>query len=66
MPSDRITTDGDVEALVDAFHETHERLYGVREPGATLECLNWKGRLTAAARAPVPRRDAGGPGVDRF
>ncbi len=54
MPSERIETEADVERLVAAFHDTHERLYGVREPGASLECLNWKGRLTARLDRPSP------------
>jgi N-methylhydantoinase B len=54
MPSEGIRNEVELAELVDAFHETHERLYGVREPGASLECLNWKGRLTARLDRPSP------------
>lgn len=37
----------DLEALVEAFHGTHARVFAVRSPGHDVECLFWKGRLTA-------------------
>ena len=45
--------DGGVAALEDAFHETHERVFAVREPGQYLECLLWKVRATAVPRKPA-------------
>ena len=54
--------DGGVTALEDAFHETHERVFAVREPGQYLECLLWKVRATAVPRKPAvhPRAAATG------
>ena len=54
--------DGGVAALEDAFHETHERVFAVREPGQYLECLLWKVRATAVPRKPAvhPRAAAEG------
>jgi N-methylhydantoinase A len=54
--------DGGVAALEDAFHETHERVFAVREPGQYLECLLWKVRATAVPRKPAvhPRAAATG------
>ena len=54
----------EVGALEDAFHETHERVFAVREPGQYLECLLWKVRATAVPRKPDARGrapDEGGP-----
>jgi N-methylhydantoinase A len=48
----RFRSDSDVEALEDDFHETHERVFAVREPGQHLECLLWKVRTTAALTKP--------------
>jgi N-methylhydantoinase A len=46
LPVRRFRSKSDVEALVNAFHEVHERVFAVRDEGSQLECLNWKGRLT--------------------
>src|SRR5262249_29640302 len=46
LPVRRFRSKADVEALVNAFHEVHERGFAVRDEGSQLECLNWKGRLT--------------------
>ena len=43
---------GEIGVLEDAFHETHERVFAVREPGQYLECLLWKVRATAVPRKP--------------
>jgi N-methylhydantoinase A len=52
IPS-RIADRAGVEALEEAFHETHERVFAVREPGQYLECLLWKVRATAVPRKPA-------------
>lgn len=36
----------DVAALVEAFHDVHERVFAVKQPGQPVECLNWKARFT--------------------
>jgi N-methylhydantoinase A len=51
----RLESDDDVRAVEDAFHETHERIFAVREPGQYLECLLWKARATAALEKPELR-----------
>jgi N-methylhydantoinase A len=45
----------DVDVLEEDFHETHERVFAVREPGQHLECLLWKVRATAALEKPEMR-----------
>jgi N-methylhydantoinase A len=47
LPQDRFRTAEDVAKLVSAFHLAHERVLGVRDPVSPIECLNWKGRITA-------------------
>jgi N-methylhydantoinase A len=53
-----------ISALEDAFHETHERVFAVREPGQYLECLLWKVRATAVPHKPgvYPRTRGEGEG----
>ena len=51
LPCRRFETDADVAALVEAFHETHERVFAVKELGQGVECLYWKGR----ARVHLPK-----------
>lgn len=42
----------DVEELLSAFHEEHERLFAVKEPQQHVECISWKARLTAELDKP--------------
>ena len=51
LPSRRFESQADVDALVAAFHETHERVFAVKELGQSVECLYWKGR----ARVHLPK-----------
>jgi len=47
LPADRFRTQADVDAVEEAFHATHRRIFAVDEPGQYLECLTWKVRATA-------------------
>ena len=66
---DRFRGEADVESLEQAFHETHERVFAVREPNQHLECLLWKVRASALLHKPrlrpreLPQRD--GAPLDR-
>jgi len=42
----------DVSTLVEGFHRAHERVFAVKEVGAAVECLHWKGRLTGLLKRP--------------
>ncbi|WP_052067836.1 hydantoinase/oxoprolinase family protein [Rhodococcoides fascians] len=46
-------TEADGKMLEDAFHEVHERIFGVREPGQYLELLSWTARATAVLPKPA-------------
>lgn len=43
-----------VAALVEAFHQAHERVYAVRDEGSPVEFVNWKGRVAITLFAPPP------------
>jgi N-methylhydantoinase A len=55
LPVARITEDAQLEALIEAFHAMHERIFAIRDPGSVIEFVGW----TATARCRL--RD-GGPG----
>ncbi|MGC4253012.1 MAG: hydantoinase/oxoprolinase family protein [Sphingobium sp.] len=42
----------DVDVLVNAFHDVHERVFSVRDEQSPVEIINWKARLIASL--PVP------------
>jgi N-methylhydantoinase A len=59
----------DLEAMIEAFHREHERVFAVKEPGQNIECLYWKGRLTAFLESPplvkLPATSGEGPSPRR-
>jgi N-methylhydantoinase A len=46
----------DLAAMIEAFHNEHERVFAVKEPGQQIECLYWRGRLTAFLDNPPLRK----------
>lgn len=61
MPLESVENAADVEALVETFHDVHFRRYAIKEEGGAIECVNWKGRLTAILDKPTqPQEVAGG------
>ena len=44
IPTSRFRSQNDVDTLVEAFHDVHERVFAVRDVESQVECLNWKGR----------------------
>jgi N-methylhydantoinase A len=59
LPCRRFETEADVTALVEAFHETHERVFAVKELGQGVECLYWKGRARVHLPKPTPAAASG-------
>ncbi len=55
LATSQFTTPSDVDAMVAAFHAVHERVFAVQEPGQQIECVYWKGRLTAFLDRPLLR-----------
>ena len=60
LASPSFSEEGAVEALIENFHQVHERLYGVKEENGMLECLHWKGRLIARLDRPTPQPSGAG------
>ena len=58
LPVERFTGPDDVAALVEAFHQAHERVHAVRDPDQQVECLNWKVRLVAELASEVVQSHA--------
>lgn len=54
LPAARIRGAADVAALAEAFHQTHERVYAVRDEGSPVEFVNWKGRIAITLFEPPP------------
>ena len=52
LPVRRFRSNKDVDALVEAFHTVHDRVYAVVDEGSQVECVNWRGRLSIALNAP--------------
>jgi len=46
MPKPRLESDSDVADLIESFHQTHDRVYAMRDEGSPVECVNWKGRIS--------------------
>lgn len=46
LPTTRMNSDEDVAALIEVFHQTHDRIYAVRDEDSPVECVNWKGRIS--------------------
>lgn len=55
----RFDGEADVGALVEAFHEVHERVFAVRDEGSPVEVVNWKARLSAKIASSAEPRVAG-------
>jgi N-methylhydantoinase A len=58
MPMAAIENAADVETLVQRFHDVHFRRYAIKEEGGAIECINWKGRLTAILDKPTMPAEA--------
>jgi len=58
MNSDRVAGPDAVASIVDDFHKSHQRVFAITDPGQTVECIYWKGRLTAVLDKPPLRERA--------
>jgi N-methylhydantoinase A len=53
-----------LKRLIESFHDAHERIFAVREPGQKIEMSQWKGRVVASTAKPplgVKRQPASEP-----
>lgn len=53
LPVRRFDGASDVDKLVEAFHQVHDRVYAVRDEGSYVECVNWVGRLSITFGTPA-------------
>jgi N-methylhydantoinase A len=51
LRSGSVESAGDVDALARAFHQAHERVFAVADRDGAVECVTWKGRVTASLGA---------------
>jgi N-methylhydantoinase A len=58
LPHGRFDGQPELDAMIEAFHREHERVFAVKEPGQQIECVYWRGRLTAVLEGPPLRRTA--------
>jgi N-methylhydantoinase A len=52
LPKGKFEGQADLDATIEAFHLEHERVFAVKEPGQQIECVYWRGRLTALLDGP--------------
>jgi N-methylhydantoinase A len=53
----------ELETLIESFHDAHERIFAVREPGQKVEMNQWKGRVVVTtAKPPVAAKRDGATG----
>jgi N-methylhydantoinase A len=45
LPDRDLSSNDGVAALFEAFHQTHERLFALRDEGSAIEFISWKARL---------------------
>jgi N-methylhydantoinase A len=62
LEGEGIEDDHELERVIARFHDAHERIFAVREPGQRVEMSQWKGRLVASVAKPPlrARRDEDG------
>lgn len=64
VPGNAVADADGLAALVAAFHQVHERVFAVTDPGSPVEFVNWKMRLTVALAARAENPAAEGPAGD--
>ena len=52
IEGDGIDDEQALERLIASFHDAHERIFAVREPGQRIEMSQWKGRVVATTSKP--------------
>jgi N-methylhydantoinase A len=64
LDGDGIDDEAALTRLVENFHDAHERIFAVREPGQKIELSQWKGRVIAeTVKPPLAGERAGGEGA---
>jgi N-methylhydantoinase A len=68
LDGEGIEDDAALARLIESFHDAHERIFAVREPGQKIELSQWKGRVIAETVKPPlagerSAEDGGGQGT---
>ena len=52
LPGSRIKDQKDLDVLIERFHETHEKILGIKEPGQAIECIFWRAKAVGLLDKP--------------
>jgi N-methylhydantoinase A len=65
LEGEGIEDDAALKRLIESFHDAHERIFAVREPGQKIELSQWKGRVTVGTAKPplAAERDGASTGA---
>ena len=62
LEGEGVEDDQALERLIASFHDAHERIFAVREPGQRIEMSQWKGRVVIdTAKPPLAAKRAAAP-----
>lgn len=65
LPTLRIASAADVEALADAFHKMHEKLFAISDPTSVVEVVGWRVRASCRTRTTPLGQVESGPARPR-
>jgi N-methylhydantoinase A len=52
LDGDGVRDEAALQRLIESFHDAHERIFAVREPGQKIEMSQWKGRVVVETAKP--------------
>ncbi|HWF31030.1 MAG TPA: hydantoinase/oxoprolinase family protein [Solirubrobacteraceae bacterium] len=52
LEGDGVEDEAALQRLIESFHDAHERIFAVREPGQKIELSQWKGRVSVETVKP--------------
>jgi N-methylhydantoinase A len=52
LEGEGVEDEATLERLIESFHDAHERIFAVREPGQKIEMSQWKGRVVVDTAKP--------------
>jgi N-methylhydantoinase A len=64
LEGEGIEDEAALERLIESFHDAHERIFAVREPGQKIELSQWKGRVTVGTAKPPLAAERDGASTD--
>jgi N-methylhydantoinase A len=55
LRSNRISDESDLHQLIGDFHDVHERIFGIKEEGQSIECIYWRAKAIGITSKPKLR-----------